>query len=206
MHSCTRASEKWVVTQLSLSRFPLSDAVCLCSKKGIGAVMDLNGLDLVALSDRIDDILTFSHFAKHRVLAIEVRSRPVGDEKLGTVGIRPGICHGENTCFVVFEVWLALTLELVARATHTCSGGVTTLNHEIGDHTVEYDAIVEAIRGEAEETSAAHLCISRKHADFKGSLAGIDGNVDVFNVAHVVGKKTWFTPFCTDIFRLPKNT
>jgi hypothetical protein len=106
----------------------------------------------------------------------------------------------------VFEVWLALALELVARATHTCSGWVTTLDHEIGNHTVEYDTIVEAISGEAEKTSAAHFGISRKHTDLKWAFAGLNGNVDVFNVAHVVGKKTWFTQFCTDIFRLPKNT
>ena len=79
--------------------------------------MDVDGIDGIALGDGIDDVLTFGDFTEYGVFAIEMWSRSVGHEELGTVGIRTSVGHGEDTCFFMFEVWLALTLKLVARAT-----------------------------------------------------------------------------------------
>lgn len=162
--------------------------------------MNLDRFNGVTLTDRVNDVLAFSHFTENSVLAIEVRRRSVSDKELGTVGIRTGIRHGKYSRLVVLQMRLALTLELVARATHTGAGRITTLNHEIRDHAVEHDTVIEAVTGQAKETGAGHLGISSKHTHFDRALAGVHCNVDVLNIAHVAGKKPWIGRFCTDFF------
>jgi len=173
-----------------LASFPLGDTIGVGGEECVRAVMDLDGGDSVALGDGIDDVLAFGHFTENGVFAIEVWRRSVGDEELGTVGVRSGVRHGQHACFFVFEVWLALTLELVTGATHTCASRVAALDHKVRDHTVEYEAVVESTACEAKVTSTGHLGIGREHADFDSSLAGIHCNVDVCNIAHVASRKT----------------
>ena len=163
--------------------------------------MNFNRLNFITLGDGIHDILSLGHFTEDGVFAIEVRSWAVGNEELGTVGIWSCVGHRKDAWLIVLKKWLALTLKLVARTTHAGTSGVTPLDHKVGDHAVEYDAIVEAITGEAEETSAGHLSISRKHANFNWAFVGLNGNVDVFDIAHVAVKKPWIHGFCTDFFK-----
>ncbi len=49
---------------------------------------------LVALLDGINNVLSFQHATEHRVLAVQVRCRYVGDEKLRSICARTGIRHG----------------------------------------------------------------------------------------------------------------
>ena len=88
--------------------------------------------------------------AEHRVLAVEPRRRVGGDdEELRPVGVRTGVRHRERTAddLVVVE----LVLERVARAAATGAGRVTGLDHEVRDHAVEDDAVVEPVARELDE-------------------------------------------------------
>ena len=62
---------------------------------------DFHGRHDVIFFDFVDDILTFNHFAKHAVLAIQVRCRSMRDEKLRTVGVGTRVGHGQNAWSVV---------------------------------------------------------------------------------------------------------
>lgn len=44
--------------------------------------MDGDGLNVVAASDGVDDVLAFGYFTEDCVFSVEVRSRAVGDEEL----------------------------------------------------------------------------------------------------------------------------
>jgi hypothetical protein len=92
-------------------------------------------------------------------------------------------------------VRFALTLKLVTRTSHARARWVTTLDHKVGDDAVKHQAVIKSTAGKIEETGTGHFGITRKHADLDRPLAGIHGNVDIFDVAHVPKKKP----------RLPQN-
>lgn len=50
----------------------------------------LNG---IALTNRIDDILTGSHFAEHSMAPVQVRLGRVRDKKLAAIGVRSRVGH-----------------------------------------------------------------------------------------------------------------
>lgn len=104
--------------------------------------MNGDGVDLVASDDRVDDILSLGGLSKDGVLAVEVRSGKVRDEKLRAVGVGSGVGHGEDAGFVVATVGFAFALELIAGATRAGSGRATTLNHEVRNDAVEVESVV----------------------------------------------------------------
>ena len=56
-----------------------------------GVIVDVDGGDLVALLDGIDDVLAIGHLAEDRMFAIRVRSGNVGDEELGAISAGPAL-------------------------------------------------------------------------------------------------------------------
>src|SRR5207245_9798136 len=68
------------------------------------------------------------------------------DEELAAVRIRSGIGHRQRPTLDLVVV--ELVLERVARAARPGSGRVSALNHEVLDHAVEDDAVVEAVGSE----------------------------------------------------------
>ena len=77
------------------------------------------------------------------------------------------------------DCWLALTFELVAGATHSCTRWVAALDHEVVDYTVENDSVVESARSKIEETSACDRCVSGEKCDVDVALVGGDCDVDI---------------------------
>ena len=79
------------------------------------------------------------------MLAVQPRSDNGGDEELRAVGVGTGVGHGKKTGLGVGELEVLIgELGAVDRlTTGTVTGGeVTTLEHELGDDTVEGRALV----------------------------------------------------------------
>lgn len=111
----------------------------------LAAVHDSHVLEgLVGLSLHVFDLanhtLAVDDLAEHDVLAIEVGSGDGGNEELTAVGAGPGVGHGEQEGTVMLEVEVLIgelfAVDRLAAGTVERSE-VTTLNHELLDHTVE---------------------------------------------------------------------
>jgi len=80
------------------------------------------------------------HLSEHNVLSIQPLGLGSAQEELGTVGVRSGVSHGQDSRSSVLQLEV-LVLELVAidgLAPGAIPGSeVTTLAHEVRDHPVE---------------------------------------------------------------------
>jgi hypothetical protein len=94
--------------------------------------------------------------AEDDMALVQPRSDDSGDEELGAVGVGAGVGHGQQTGLVVLkgEVLIGELLAVDGLATSAvATGEVTTLEHELGDDTVERRALVtEALLASAEST------------------------------------------------------
>ncbi len=157
--------------------------------------MDRDGSDFIADSvefaaalagvgfagDFFDNIQTVGDLTEHRVAVVEERGGGGGNEKLGAVGSRTGVGHGENAWAAVTEIGVEFISELVTRPATAAFGWIATLQHETFDHAVKGNAIVISALGEIEEVRASDGC-----------FGGIKGRVDVagggvecdFNIVH----------------------
>lgn len=90
------------------------------------------------------------------MLAIQPGSDNSGDEELGTVGVGTSVGHGKETRSVVdsLEVLVSKLLAVDGLAAGTIvSGKVTTLQHELGNDTVEGGAgVAKALLASAESS------------------------------------------------------
>src|SRR5450755_4455513 len=80
---------------------------------------------------------------KNCVAAIQAWIRNFGDEELRAVGIRSGVGIGESPGAIELDVRRSLILELVPGIARAVASGISTLNHEFGNHTMEDSAIIE---------------------------------------------------------------
>src|SRR5689334_23220364 len=85
------------------------------------------------------------------MLAVEVRLGRVGDEELAAVGVGASIRHRKHACAMLEGIATRLVLKAVARAAATRACGITTLDHEVADHTVKEHAIVKTLAGEKDK-------------------------------------------------------
>src|SRR5258708_8460695 len=81
--------------------------------------------------------------AENGVTAVQAGVGNFGDEKLRAVGVVCGIGIGETVGTIESEGGRSLILESVARIARTGAGGISTLNHETGDHAVEDGAVIK---------------------------------------------------------------
>ena len=65
----------------------------MCGEKLVSRSVDDDGVDGVIGDDGVDDVLTFGGFTKDGVLAVEVRSGAMGDEKLRSIGVLSRVGH-----------------------------------------------------------------------------------------------------------------
>ena len=114
---------------------------------------------------------------------VQVRGRGDGDEKLGTVGARPCIGHGQQVGLGEDELGVELVSELVAGAASSGTEGATALDHEPVDDTVEGQAVVELASGRLTSVRVDVLLGAASQADEildgLGSLIGKEIEDDV---------------------------
>src|SRR5436190_23056523 len=98
------------------------------------------------LDDLRHHVLAFKDFAEDGVLAGEPFSGSHRDEELRAVGVWAGIGHRKSAGSIkLVRRALRFVLELISGAAHTGALRVATLNHEIGNHSVEDGAVVESV-------------------------------------------------------------
>lgn len=99
------------------------------------------------------------HFAKHRVLPVQMWRRGKSDEELTSICRWAFICHAHNaSCVVpecrpdfVFEELIGRVVDRSRRLGLGVRSRTAALYHEVGYHAVERTAIVEAGGTEGEE-------------------------------------------------------
>ena len=69
----------------------------------------------------------------------------MGDKKLAAVGTSARICHGKHTGAVVLQGIHNFILKAISRTTSSISLGISTLNHEVADDTMELQPVVKGI-------------------------------------------------------------
>jgi len=102
------------------------------------AALGAEGLDLLDNVHALDDL------AEHDVLAVQPLGLGGANEELRAVGVGSSVSHGQDSRSGVLQLEV-LILELVTidrLASSTVSGSeVTSLTHEVGDHSVEAGAL-----------------------------------------------------------------
>lgn len=76
---------------------------------------------------------------------IQPRCRCKCDEKLAPIRVRTTICHTQDARACVFQRWMYFILELLAidgAAASSSSGRIASLEHKVGNDTVENDIVV----------------------------------------------------------------
>lgn len=116
----------------------------------------------------IDGVHAFNDFAKHRVLGgtpakpVEVGVVDGVDEELAASAVGSGVCHGERSRLVREFRALQVLVGDIALGAATGPGagrvgilavGTAELDHEIGDHSVEMQSVVEPAFRELHEVS-----------------------------------------------------
>jgi hypothetical protein len=97
------------------------------------------------LLDFLDDIKTLFDFSEDDVLSIEPRARNGGDEELGSVGVGSSIGHREQSRLgvLVDKVLIGKLFSVNGLSSSSISSGkVSSLEHELGNHSVELAALV----------------------------------------------------------------
>jgi hypothetical protein len=107
------------------------------------------------LADLIDNIHTFHHIPKDRVLCVKEVVVYKVDEELGSPGIRTGIRHRDGTA-VVPVFWSELILDLISGIAHAGARRIATLKHKPVDDPVEDHAVIEAFFHERFEIACGY--------------------------------------------------
>jgi hypothetical protein len=77
-------------------------------------------------------------------ILFEPGSRRHSKEELAPVSARPGIGHGEFSGFRMLQRRMKFVCKFVARSAHAAAVGTTALNHELGNHAMEDQPVVES--------------------------------------------------------------
>lgn len=92
-----------------------------------------------------NNIHTLNNTAEDNMLAIKPGSLDCAQEELGTIGVWSSIGHGQNARASVTQVEVLISKLLAIDGLPTCSipiSEVTTLTHEVRNHTMEGAALV----------------------------------------------------------------
>lgn len=105
----------------------------------------------------LNDPHTTLDAAKDGVFPIQPRRRSERDEELTAVGIGSAVGHAQDSRTRVFEVGMDLVFEFLAvdgAASSAGAGGITGLDHKVGDDAVEDDIVVVSALREGREILA----------------------------------------------------
>src|SRR5208282_957878 len=112
-------------------------------------VRDLDGVDRTfAVRGHASDFLhqfdcRVIALAENGVPAIEAGVRHFGDKELRAVGVGSGVSVGESSGAIELDAGRSLILEFVAGIAGAVARRISTLNHELGNHTVEDSSVIE---------------------------------------------------------------
>ena len=101
--------------------------------------------DFVALSDGVDYFKAFCYFAKTGMVSVEVLGvgSAVADKKLGTSRISSSMRHRKHSSVMILQFSGKFAVNGIAWSTGAISFGTASLDHEIGNYTVEGKSIIK---------------------------------------------------------------
>src|SRR5215469_7976926 len=76
---------------------------------------------------------------------IQMWRRGHGDEKLAAIGIGAGVRHGKHTRLRMAKCGMEFIGELIAGAAPSGALRTSTLDHEVRNHAVKDDAVIEGL-------------------------------------------------------------
>lgn len=123
---------------------------CMAGMLQLAAISDNNFCIGTAIRSAIslnlaNNIHTLNNIAKDNMLAVQPGSLNSAKEELGAIGVRSSIGHGQDARAGVTqsEVLISKLGAIDGLPTSAIAGcEVTTLTHEVGDHTMETAALV----------------------------------------------------------------
>jgi hypothetical protein len=126
-----------------------------------------DGDDLVACGNRIDYLLILrpDDFPEDRMTVVKPGSRYMGDEELAAVGVGTGICHGKYAGFAVSQALGKLIFEAVTGTAGAGTCRIAALDHELRDHAMEREPVMEAALREIDEIQHGERCLVGKEGE-----------------------------------------
>jgi hypothetical protein len=101
----------------------------------------------IALTDSINHIQAFYHFSEYRMIPVKMLCVGTGvtNEELRSSSVAASMRHGQHTAIVILIGTRKFAINMVARTSITYAIRATTLDHEIGNYTVENQSVVKAL-------------------------------------------------------------
>jgi len=85
----------------------------------------------------VNHVLSGNNFPKNTVFVVQPGGCLVRNEKLTAICIGTGICHGQDTLPIMFQVRIKLIRESISRSAPSCTFRISSLDHKILDNPVE---------------------------------------------------------------------
>jgi len=124
-----RTAQRWVACETLCSSPPRNLQLSGVDDGDLGLWCSRSASDAL---DGLDDIITLQDLAEDDVASVQPRGLDGGDEELGSVGVWPGVGHGEVHWSLVLEVEVLIS-ELLSidrfSSTSVEHGEVTSLDH-----------------------------------------------------------------------------
>jgi len=140
-------------------------------------VLHFDGNDLVAGLDLVHYFDALDHLAEAGVRTVKVRGAftAVTHEELRSAGVLARVSHGKHAAIVALVATGGFALDGPARSAGAGALGASTLNHEIGEHAVEGEPVIEAALGELAEVCDGEWGVGIEELDGHIALGGLDG-------------------------------
>lgn len=140
-------------------------------------VLHFDRNDLVAGLDLVDYFNALGHLAEASVLTVKVRGAfaAVTHKELRSARVLARVGHGEHAAIVALVATGGFALNGPARSAGAGALGASTLNHEIWEHTVEGEPVIEAALGELAEVCDGEWGVGVEELDGHIALSGLDG-------------------------------
>lgn len=140
-------------------------------------VLHFDGNDLVAGLDLVHDFNTLGHLAEASVLTVKVRGAfaAVTHKELRSARVLARVGHGKDAAIVALVATGGFALDFIAGVAGAGALGASTLNHEIWEHTVEGEPVIEAALGELAEVCDGEWGVGVEELDGHIALGGLDG-------------------------------
>src|SRR5262245_24566359 len=121
------------------------------------------------LADLSNDVHSIADLSKYRMPAVQVWSRHQCNEELTAIRVGSGVRHRKDTFRVVLQLGMKLVGKLISGSAASGACGISALDHETVDHSVEYDAVIEFRICELDEI--AHRIRHELFEQFDGEVA-----------------------------------